>query len=89
MITIQDTVKKFNSKEATEQAIKELVEYHVTEALKAANKNGKINVIPIDQEQWEVVPEVITSRDLVQHEGIMLEIDKQSILTAYPLNLIE
>ena len=55
----------------------------------AISKGVKINVIPIDQEQWEVVPEVITSRDLVQDEGIMLEIDKQSILTAYPLNLIE
>ena len=72
MITIQDTVKKFHSKEATEQAIKELVEYHVTEALKAASENAEA----IDS--WNT-----------GFSGNSASVNKQSILTAYSLNLIE
>ena len=37
--TIANAVKKFTSKERTEQAIRELIEYHVTEALKSAYKS--------------------------------------------------
>jgi uncharacterized protein (UPF0212 family) len=72
MITIQDTVKKFHSKEATEQAIKELVKYHVTEALKAASEH-----VELDYGNGKC------------RECGSNKIDEQSILSAYPLNLIE
>ena len=42
--TIANTVKKFHSKESTEQAIRELIEHHVTEALEEANKKAKAKV---------------------------------------------
>ena len=71
------------------EQIREQIEYHVTEALKAASENGKINIIPVDEEQWEHVPEIITSDDIIDNEGIMLEIDKSSILSAYPLENIK
>jgi hypothetical protein len=35
--TIANTVKKFHSKEATEQAIRELIEYHLTQFSKEFN----------------------------------------------------
>ncbi len=68
MITIGDTVKKFHSKEATEQAIRELIEYHVTKALEAASENADTIRIRYTNDY---------------------EIDKDSILTAYPLENIK
>ena len=40
--TIANAVKKFTSKERTEQAIRELIEYHVTEALESASKKASV-----------------------------------------------
>jgi len=37
MITIKDTTKKMLSKESTEKAVKELVEYHLTQFSKEFN----------------------------------------------------
>lgn len=67
----------------------EFAKLHVEAALKKASENAQINVIPTDEEQWENIPEVITSDDIIDNEGIMLEIDEKSILNAYPLDNIK
>lgn len=72
--TIANTVKKFTSKERTEQAIRELIEYHVTEALGSANTNVKIKT---------------DVAHFVEGSFPVTIIDKESILNAYPLENIK
>ena len=57
--TIANAVKKFTSKERTEQAIRELIEYHVTEALKAA---------------LESIPCLGSSTDIASYEEVAHEV---------------
>jgi hypothetical protein len=69
--------------------LREFAKLHVKAALEAANEKAKINVIPIDEEQWDIVPEIITAENIEDNEGIMLEIDENSILKAYPVSNIK
>ena len=71
-----------------ELAIK-FAKLHVEAALKAANQKAIINVFPTDEEQWEHVPDIITSEDLEDNEGIYLKVDENSILNSYPLDKIK
>jgi hypothetical protein len=80
MITIRDTTKKFHSKETTEQAIRELIEYHVTEALKAVSKNIEL------MENMRSTGEVIKNPF---DKNCDFYINEQSILLAYPLENIK
>jgi len=67
----------------------EFAKFHVEAALKAVAEKAKVNVVPTDEEPWEIIPEVITFEDLEYNEGIMLEVDKDSILNAYSLTNIK
>jgi hypothetical protein len=82
--TMSYTVKA-NCKEA----MIEFAKLHLEAQAKAIYEKAKINVVPTDEEDWENVPEVITSEDLEYNEGVMLEIDQDSILNAYPLNNVK
>lgn len=72
--TIANAVKKFTSKERTEQAIRELIEYHVTEALESASLTFKL--------KNDVA-------HFVEGSFPIVVVDKQSILNSYPLTNIE
>lgn len=72
--TITNAVKKFTSKERTEQAIRELIEYHVTEALGNASLTSKL--------KNDVA-------HFVEGSFPVMVVDKQSILNAYPLTNIK
>jgi hypothetical protein len=67
----------------------EFAKLHLEAQAKAIYEKAKINVVPTDEEAWENVPEVITFEDLEYNEGVMLEIDQDSILNAYPLNNVK
>lgn len=67
----------------------EFAKLHLEAQAKAIYEKAKINVVPIDEEGWEIIPEVITSEDLEDNEGIMLEVDEDSIFNAYPLTNIK
>jgi len=76
----------FNSKV---ELVKKFAKLHLEAQAKAIYEKAKINVVPTDEEGWEFVPEVITYKDIEDNEGIMLEIDEDSILNAYPLNNVK
>jgi len=77
------------NEEALYKIMIEFAKLHVEAALKAASEKAITNVFPTDEEQWEHVPEIITSEDLEDNEGIYLEVDKNSILNSYPLENIK
>ena len=72
--TIANAVKKFTSKERTEQAIRELIEYHVTEALERASLTFKLKT---------------DVAHFVEGSFPVVAVDKQSILNSYPLTNIK
>ena len=73
-------------------AIREQNRLHVEAALKAASEKAKLAVIPYDQEQWEHVPNPLKASDLRDEDEMEdgeIEVDKESILSAYPLTNIK
>ena len=72
--TIANAVKKFTSKERTEQAIRELIEYHVTQALESASVNYKVDT---------------GIAHFAEGSYPITVVDKGSILSAYPLTNIQ
>jgi|LakMenEpi03Aug12_release.lakeMendotaPanAssembly.Ray.scaffolds.fasta_scaffold00478_123 hypothetical protein len=62
-----------------------LCRLHVQAALICASEKGGLNVQPLDEEEWEVVPQEITRKDIKDLEDFWICIDKESILNCYPL----
>lgn len=82
----------FETAENAKESVNTMIEFaklHVEAALKEASEKAIVNVFPTDEEQWEHVPEIITSEDLEDNEGIYLIVDKDSILNSYPLDKIK
>lgn len=71
--TIANCTKQMTSKESTETAIRELVEYHVEKALKEA-----ANTI-YDR----------TNQDIFVSKEFSFSLHKDDVLNAYPLTLIK
>jgi hypothetical protein len=72
---IKDVLERLTSRKASEEAIREIIEYHVTAALKAASENAEKEDIggPDRDGTWK--PYYI--------------INEKSIINAYPLNNIK
>lgn len=91
--TIANAIKKFTSKEKTEQAIRELIEYHVTEALKAASENAKWSCETRDTFFGDLnrgdYDFESTGGDGDIYEVHSISVNKESILNSYPLTNIE
>lgn len=86
------TAKEFYHQEYHHDILKLMIDFaklHLESQLKAIIKNAKINVVPTDEEQWEHIPEIIVAEDIMNNEGIMLELDEDSIKNAYPLTNIK
>lgn len=68
----------------------EFAKLHVKAALSMASEKVKLDVFPYDQEQWENVDLPIIVKDLTEDmEDGEININKDSILNAYPENLIK
>lgn len=72
-----------------EEFMIEFAKLHVEAALKKASEEASNKVQPSDMEEWEHVPNIITSGDLKNHEDFWIEINKESIIKAYDLSLIK
>lgn len=81
--TLTDELKEDIIDKFEEEKIK-FAKLHVKAALEAASEQAVNKVQPSDMEEWEIVPKVITSTDLEEHEDFWIEIDKNSILNSYP-----
>jgi hypothetical protein len=72
---IKDVLERLTSKKASEEAIREIIEYHVTAALQAASENAETEDIGMPDRDGTWQPYYI--------------INPKSILDAYPPNLIK
>ena len=86
---VDKSTLRTNILELVLQQRREYAKLQVKAALKAAANNVKMSVEPYDMEAWEIVPAIIKAEDLEEHEdGFEVQVDKDSILNAYPENLI-
>jgi hypothetical protein len=77
---IKDVLERLTSKKASEEAIREIIEYHVTAALRAASEK----VVMYDANDIDNPEE--------DESGMPYEyytVDKDSIINAYPLTNIK
>ena len=79
--------------EVSPQMLIEFAKLHVKLALQSASEKAKMSVFPYAQEEWEIVPDEITGDDINEEgsgctDGFSIEINKSSILNAYPIELI-
>jgi hypothetical protein len=72
---IKDVLERLTSRKASEEAIREIIEYHVTAALQAASENAEKEDIGMPDRDGTWKPYYI--------------INEKSILDAYPPNLIK
>jgi hypothetical protein len=99
MTTIQELANRFYpeqdhssvtyNKRLYEQ-VREIVEYHVTEALKAANEKVILNSVEYAKYRGIIIKTENLGQEVsTENPQVYIQADSNSILTAYPLNLIE
>jgi hypothetical protein len=89
-MTIENCMKEMTSKEATVNAVRELIEWHVTKALKAASENATW-----DNTSHEISFGHSQGYDFIDTDyagdpstGYIISVNQNSILNAYPLTNI-